>query len=233
MPPRWKSTGFALLLAVLLPLFAAAQPAAPAAGVLALPDRGGARASAKAWGLRAGLCVAFLDYENPSFARDFRLHMGPELGLLIRRPAMGLVRWQAELLFSQRGESYTVNSEANMLDLNYLEIPLSLRIDYPWFYLSYGFGASYCLWATRTRVDRFGRHREALDFEAEQVSRIDYSLKMGVGLTRQALSYKTFFEMNIGMGLNSLYPDRFVGNFFLGLTAGILFDKSGLRPVGL
>jgi hypothetical protein len=150
---------------------------------------------------------------------------GIQLGAILNFGIVPMVSVQPELLYSQKGLKVTAGGYTTETTMNYLEIPLSLKVSPPVIPI-YVLGGPYVgYWLSGTTESDPSLSTDGdIDFDAnEDLNRLDYGLNVGLGFKKGFGPIKLFLEGRYGMGLaktNDLVDDS--KNINIGVSAGIL-----------
>lgn len=159
-------------------------------------------------------------YEEAGYVNFKDRVSGKQAGLILD---IGLipkfVSFQTEVLFSQKG-SY---KDDQMIKLNYLEFPASLKINIPVFSL-YLHGGGYLAYCGDAFMDDY-----PLGFN-NNLQRMDVGYHMGLGFYKSFKVITFFIEARYSQGVSELKMLDFDGspykNMNVGITAGILLGPS-------
>ena len=150
---------------------------------LALGGATPAMAQEAAVGVKAGINSANVKFEGDSANVSFDRRTGFVGGLFVVVPAKGRVALQAEALFSQKGAKINESGATGKVELDYLDIPLLLRVSSPAAPVSFHVFAGPSF-GVRLRAHSTGTFEGQTSDEdiSDQVKRGDVGLVAGAGL---------------------------------------------------
>ncbi len=184
----------------------------------------GSRLTAQEYGAKAGLSISNLSSSDGEIS-DRAARTGFTAGVFANY-GDGLLRFQPELLYTQKGASYTFGDNAISRNMDYVELPLALQISVAGVYAYAGPQVSYIL-ASAYEV-RDGFDRLLFDEDESNLNRLDVGGVAGVGVRLSDITV----DARVARGYINFDKDRTIdssidevqnlSNFNFQFTVGII-----------
>jgi hypothetical protein len=182
-------------------------------------------AGAQKIGVKIGLNLATLKSDAAGFDEYKKSLIGINGGLVLEKKVVPYLSLQGEVLFSQKGLYNKPDGGYDKIIINYLEIPLSVKIKVgptPLYFLA-GPYFGYAMNGKHKYDNGVEEKSEELDWDVYKLKRFDFGIHAGLGMKFGPI----FIEGRYGLGLTDLNDDADDPNYYknsvFGISAGVIF----------
>jgi len=184
--------------------------------------------SAQTFGIKGGWSAANLATGNENISEEFTRN-GFVVGAFINYDLGGIINFQPEILYVQKGADYNDLGISISSNLNYVEIPLGLQVNIlePLYFYA-GPQVSYLI-QSEIQYDVNNNNDITIDRDENNYNRYDFGGMLGLGI-----KFNTFFiDARLSRGFNDFDKERMIDsaimeardlqNYNFQLTAGYGF----------
>jgi hypothetical protein len=148
-------------------------------------------------------------------------------GLFFEKDLVPFLDLRVGALYSPKGSRYTQGDLYQKVFLNYIEVPLQVKAKVgPLYALAGGYGGYALNGKVKSKYDNGGlvlESDEDIDFDDDQVKRIDFGLKFGAGMQYGIGPLKIFAQGEYSLGLANISDgDEDYKNKVIGISAGVI-----------